>query len=188
MIIELIGLPGSGKTTIAEKTKKELGIEVSDFKSGITKFLGAMKFIYLHPATSAHLFFWTVKLNSGRLSLLKHKVFFLLFSAMAREGSSSSRSLIDEGLIQFLCAISDRKLSNDEVLKIVRGLKIREREVWLVTCSEKERIDRINRRERLPRSYFGKEYTDNFYKSLAFNYPMFADALSKRFKLRTINN
>ena len=81
--------------------------------------------------------------------------------------------VIDDGIMQFILAISDYPLNKDEVREIINSVDLNNKSIHFVACEESVRLKRIDERRRLPRSIFGKDYSDKFYVSLKHNYPIF---------------
>ena len=187
MILSLIGLPGVGKTKVSSELALQMGCSVLELPGKKTKRLLFLRYCLKQPRNTYLLLWWTVKYNKGGLRVLKHKIFFLLLNSIAKE-VLATKQVVDEGLLQYLCAISDKKLLESEVLVILNSLKFKNRKVFIVTCDEAVRMERLEMRGRVPRSAFGVEYSDIFYKNLTHNFNLFYKLLSLKFESEIIKN
>ncbi len=180
MSVELIRLPGSGKTTVARRLEKKLGKKLVKIERKTERYAQGLLFILSNPTTAFSVLLWTIKLHRGSLYLLRHKIFFLMFRAFAKETFVSKGVIIDEGLLQYLCAISDRPLTEEEVSHMCNNIKLSDRKIVRVFCNESLRLDRMKKRKRVPRSIFGEAYVDAFYACLPGNTDLIFSELSKK--------
>lgn len=181
MITELVGMPGSGKSTYAtgliEENKNR---SIVSLNGRLERFFGSLSFSLKNLPLVILLFSWLLRKHSGGWRLLKHKTF--MFSvALAKENKARNTSIVDDGLLQFVFSISDYPLSSVEVSKIVSRLDLRDREVIFIDCADEVSALRMKNRKRIPRSQFGEKYVQTFFGAMRANSPLLIGELEKKF-------
>jgi len=172
MIIEIFGLPGSGKSHFAEKISKERAVPVIHIRGRIEKYALALLFAFAHPIT--FLFFLRILIaeNKSHLALLHHKIRNLYFSVIAREEKaqlSGSGGIIDEGLVHFVLVLYEREISAQELEATLRHIP-QKRHIYIVESGADIRNARMKKRKRVPREGFGLEYRSRWFPVFEHNY------------------
>jgi hypothetical protein len=154
MIIEYVGLPGAGKSYgSSEESKRSNLAVVYDISSRFDKYYWALFFALRHPKTAFGFVRYVITTNTSGAKILRHKIFFLLMRAMAREGKAESlkNAVVDEGLFWQLYALPDRLIGTEQLKACVGFLTpINDREVRIVHASREVRTERIHARARIP--------------------------------------
>lgn len=189
MIIELLGLPGSGKTYYTKKFAQEYEMEAISFNKGFKKKFYAILFIIFHPFLFGILIKKLFIENRQDKKVLKHKLFNYLPGVIAREqkGRLSRRSVIDEGLIQFILAMYERKISKKD-LRWCQSYFNKRFKIFIIETEEKIRQKRIQTRGRIPRGHLGIDYVNNWMKILEHNYLIYKDFIQDNFQSKIIKN
>lgn len=169
MTIELVGLPGSGKTYMTDDLARVHNLSIAT-NLVINKNILVIKFFFKNPSSFLKLLYWTIKYHNGSLKLLKHKIFFILFRAVSKEFFAKENTIIDDGILQYIIAISDTPLPSESIDKMLREFNLCNRTIKIVEVDDNVRKNRIKQRNRYPRSQFGKEYIKNFNVALHSNY------------------
>lgn len=169
MIIELYGLPGSGKTYFFQKSS----FEKIEIRNNFEKIYYCLKYRLKHPIFTSYLLIQLIKnidsKNGSFARIFIHKLLGNYMLCLAKYGKYESikkenkNYLIDEGFIQLIFAIYDNKNKNikktcNKVFKYIDKVKI-------VKISEVERKKRLKERGIYPREHFGKRYYDNWSKN-----------------------
>ena len=170
-IIELCGLPGCGKSTIADNTVEELK------QSGTS--VASMKVVYFAAGKGARRTFALIKcllnprnyrlnidilrLNrrySGKLSCIKYAFQLILFIHNIEKTVNSGKydiALMDEGIIQYLSAQADAARISDEALcrRIIGEISRRIPDWQVVYCmlDTDETMRRIRSRSSLSKRF-----------------------------------
>lgn len=167
--IELVGLPGSGKTTYINKYCKNspATFSVKNINRVQRLYYGGLFFCY-HPFISERL----VRLMIREYRLvrhpgLKHKFFFLLLNTCAREFLSRNKSkyILDEGLCQFVFSMYERVVCAEMVAQdfsfLIKYKKTHQ--IIFMEASEETRLKRYRDRGRKFRQITGHpEYNQEF--------------------------
>jgi len=190
-VIEFVGMPGSGKTFWATSNQYPSSAFTYLEVSGRERFVLTFQFFISKPFLFCKLVYLLIKNSKKDLSLIKHKIFFLLFFACALEIKSKKlpNPLIDQGLLQvFLCmydqAVSLERIHND--FELIRK-ELTMRTIVFVEASQNVRMKRIDSRKRMPRSNFGSTYVESFLAAVASNYPTIKSCIAETFPSKTIN-
>jgi len=118
MIIELFGLPAAGKTTCANSLMHKNGYVRPEFSSSLSIFWHALLFWTHYPIHSIRLFILILRYSRVRDMYTKfvHGLGVRLARYMV---PVSGIRVIDEGIIQNILTLSDKKLSREELLKLL---------------------------------------------------------------------
>jgi hypothetical protein len=173
MIYEIIGLPGSGKTSFSKElilTKRRIKyIQISNTKD---KIFYNLIFMIENPVSYYYLLFKTIRENYFNLRLLKYKLTKFLFRNIAKYQKSKSYkmdSIIDEGLIYYIFSLYERKISKNEIIKSLYFLPLNKIYLIILETNDKIRYKRMKQRKRIPRKIFGKKYQEEFLEILDYN-------------------
>lgn len=171
-IVEYIGLPGAGKTYLAQKHSKETNIPVITINSKCERYSQVSLFLVRHPILFCYISCMVFRYTKHNIRLLRHKYFFLFFNAVAREQKANRLGIgiIDEGLFQFSLSLFESKVGKSRMqayMSIVN--KLPERKINLVQASLGSRWERMLQRKRVPREAFGQDYAHSFLQTMEYN-------------------
>jgi glycosyltransferase involved in cell wall biosynthesis len=121
MIIELYGLPGSGKTTYAKALAREGGFEIIKIHHRTELIRRNILFFLRHPVKVSRLFFYTFR-HAGSSSLLRYKMInlFLESNAKYHKALSVERAIIDQGYFQNFLSLFEHPAKKSELEKYLR--------------------------------------------------------------------
>lgn len=123
MIIELYGLPASGKTTVAHKIAQKMGFEVVRITGRRELVVLSMLFCLKHPIFSLlTLYYISRNAYSWQLFYYKFMNCFLQHSAKYEKARRYSRALIDEGHWQNFIAIFETAQSRDVLMRYAKSI------------------------------------------------------------------
>jgi len=155
--VELVGLPGSGKTTLAKKLSSEQGAEVVNIFSRKEHLKYLLLFLFSHPVS---FIFWVLQVIKESNGLLRYKFHLWSLSAARSQKAKSSNKkvvIIDEGLMQRIFSVYDRKLNEREIKKVIRKIPLSDK-VLFCEGGTFERFLEWERGSNSPRMKKGKEY------------------------------
>lgn len=180
-IIELVGLPGSGKTTWAQSQSFPF------FPNGkytrTERFAALLLFKITHPIVFLRLCNLTLK-QTPHVRRLKHKLFFLLGTALASERRAQklneSRVIIDEGILQYLLGIFESPITKQDTQIMTHIINyLPRRTIRWFEADKEERTKRMQERERTPLAGFGEKYQTQWLSTVETNAPLFKNLLQK---------
>ncbi len=181
MIIELFGLPGSGKTTIMRfLIQKSLGKDVV-IKNHFERLFYCAIFLFRHPFVFS---FWiyTVVKETPR-GLVRYKLNLLLVTFSKREKAEflyKTPIFLDEGLFQRILSVYEQVLTVEEIRKIIYYMVMPDK-LFFIQGGDFDRFlkdfDKINS----PRYKMGEEYMKNWVSVLKINTYLLQVELKKRF-------
>jgi len=172
MKIELIGLPGSGKTYLSKKKSFELNINILFIGKKICKYFFCVIFCFYR----FYFFVLILKLiyveNKNNKKLLSHKL-YLFSECISLEGKAffSDNYLIDQGFMYLPFSIFDRQIKEEDLAIFLNyyNKSCKNRILLLLEVEENIRQNRIRKRGRRPRSAFGSDYALEFDSIISFN-------------------
>ena len=153
MIIELFGLPATGKTTIAKILDRDGVLPFIKIKNAWELLFLNVLFFYKHPIVAYKILFKT-------LNYRDFVNFFLYRNAKYEKATHYKKSLIDEGMFQNLLSVFKQPINQKKFLQLAQSLPKPDLLVILETTKE-ERERRINIRGimvRQDRDYFYEEF------------------------------
>ncbi|OJI07350.1 hypothetical protein BK004_01295 [bacterium CG10_46_32] len=151
MIHEFIGLPGAGKSYMANQIAQSKGIVGVEIKNTKERLARSLLFFISHPFFSARLLAIFIQENYKNSKLLKHKFATIVLEIMAREQKVKQGEMIETGFFQLLLSIYEREISEKDVASLFYWLKKRDYMVYIVEASREIREKRIQERGRIPR-------------------------------------
>jgi len=189
MIIELFGLPGSGKTYLADKIFQTQKIRLAKINNFWERYLLIILFVILHPFILGKLLTLIAAENKKDKFLLKHKLKNLLPSTIAQEQKARfmKKSLIDPGFFQFFLTIYERKITSDDLHWISKYFN-RHYKILIIEADDKIRKKRMSNRDRVPRIGLGQEYVDGWFEILEHNFLIIKEYIKNNFKYEIIKN
>ncbi|NNM84018.1 AAA family ATPase [Candidatus Parcubacteria bacterium] len=147
MIIELFGLPGSGKTTLARALEKEGKATRVRIVSRWELIRYNLIFIAKHPVRSVVLLGYVVR-YAGSLPLFHTKFMNLILHHNAKyekAHSLSGRIVIDQGHFQNLLSLFEQAMSAPMLARYVSWLPCPD-ELWICAMPQSERVARLHSR------------------------------------------
>ncbi|MEK7118427.1 MAG: glycosyltransferase [Patescibacteria group bacterium] len=123
MIVELVGLPGSGKTTFAKRLSEREGWSVVSiaFRSELV-FYNAL-FFFQHPVDFLRGLLWLCRYcGFWKLWYTKFTNLFLVHNATYMKARKYPRAIIDQGHHQNVISLFDRIVADDVIDRYVRFL------------------------------------------------------------------
>jgi len=185
VIIELYGLPGSGKTTIARTLQGRGGKYVYLHTSPKSETIRLVPlFTFKNPIKSL---FWFKELlkESVRFhfsTFFRYKLHLLLISITqyqkARHDGVERTYLIDEGLIQRILSISETKISIESVKQYLKHIP--KADIIVVVENKPTEFYRFKEsphRHKSPRLHLGEKYFENWMKITRHNHEIIKSVL-----------
>lgn len=178
MIIELYGLPGTGKTTVAKRIA-----ERTDFKIVVIKnkrelaWLNTLFFLK-HP-TRFFMLLWYIAVNSHgpRMFYYKFMNSFLLNNAKQQKALHFKNALIDQGYFQNIISVFEAPLTH-EILKRYTKLFLFPDMLLFFSAPSFTREQRAIQRGRFSREQFGNEYVASWKKIIEKNDELLKECIS----------
>lgn len=179
MIIELYGLPGSGKTTAAQKIKELHGLVPVTIGTRRELCSFAVKFAARNPRAFFFTMFYIIT-NSRNLKMLYYKFMNVLLYRVAKyekAWETDGYALLDEGLFQNILSLFEKPTAED---KLVRYARILPKPDFLVmfNIDRTERLKLLAARKRIPRKEFGEEYRARWEEAMECNNALLCDAVA----------
>lgn len=171
MIIELFGLPGAGKTTVANRLINE-GFFVIKKPRLFLRIIYSMLYFFINPKFALSLFYHLI-LNVYRskyVSKLKlfNFWFFVIYTTLLAKyfivtfHRKESMVIFDEGLAQFFLGTS----INQSLIPFKKLIEYSEY-IIIIKVDERERLSNINRRDGFQtKAKFGTKYKTEFNKRI----------------------
>ncbi len=168
MIVELYGLPASGKTTLARKMVSDGYVRV---KIKNKKELLFYNFLFLakHPVKFVASFIYVI-LNFGSASLFYYKFInaFLDKNAKYQKSLRFKKSLIDQGHIQNIVSVFENKLTPREMIRYLRFLPLPDKLI-VFDVNRAKRDERAGQRGYSARMNFGSDYQKEWREIIEYN-------------------
>lgn len=144
MIIELLGLPGSGKSTIARSLESSGKAERICIMSRTELVWRSLFYVLRHPLSSlAQLYYLVRYAGSARLFYTKFMNLFLQHAAKYQKARGRLGTVvIDQGHLQNLLSLFERPMPEATLARCARFLS-RPDELWICTTGEEERHRRL---------------------------------------------
>ncbi len=131
MIIELFGLPGSGKSTIIRSlVNNKIGKDIF-IRNRFEKAFYLSLFLMRHPIIS---FFWIKEIILQRhreLTSYKISLLFSTFAKIQKASFSNNTYIIDEGLIQRILSIYETNLTEQKIKSILNYVVISDKILFI---------------------------------------------------------
>lgn len=191
MIHEFIGLPGAGKSYMAEKVARERGLMMGEIRGRGEAYKLAVIFSFLHPFFSIKLLFNLIKENYKNIKLLKHKLMTLVLLVMARELKAREGTMIIEtGFFQLLLSLYERPISQSDINWCLPWLRKSPYTIYIVNAEKETRQKRMLARGRVPRSGLAGNQAklDEWLELLEHNFKVVSEVIKKNFKYELIQN
>lgn len=176
MVVELFGLPGSGKTTLAKHLAESLGKPVRvESRIGLVGY--SLLFLLRYPART-----WTtlrqiwLESPSRQLAELKLNNTFLHHNARYLVARRRGFGVIDQGHFQNLLSVFERPLSALELKSYLRWLP-RPDLLLVLELDGATRQARLAERGYAAREQFGTEYVQRWQSAVEANFRLFRSLL-----------
>lgn len=173
MTIELFGMPGSGKTSVAMRLAKEdewitVYIEKKRELIGYNLF-----FILRHPYKSIRLFFFVVQ-NSTTFSMFWYKFtnLFLHTNANYMKAPCYTKAVLDQGYMQNLISLFEHQINEEELHSYLR-VTFPPDKLFVFDVPFEEMMNRIKGRHYIVREDLGEEVFENRLKIMRSNFDLF---------------
>lgn len=170
MIIELVGLPGAGKSTFGRKLahlKKYKKIKITSIWE-LCWF--NVSFFFHHPITFFRLFvLYLTYAGSQDLWYTKFMSVFLDYNAKYMKAQQYSYALLDQGHLQVLLSLPDTTLPEKEISRILRYLPKADHYIFF-DISKEIRQQRLSERKNVPRQWMPKQAWEKWQEATGNNY------------------
>jgi|SRR3989344_2330894 len=190
-MIEFFGLPGSGKSYLADKKSNEEGLKILKIHNRFEKYFFALLFFVLHPFFFLFFIKKIVEETKNNPSLLRHKIFFLYFDVAAKDMKSRIRgrqTINDQGIFQFILSIYERKINQEDLCVYRKYLKRDQYFIYIVETDHEIRKKRMQDRRRIPRKVFGEEYVKRWSEISEHNFVIIKDFILANFEYKVLTN
>jgi|GEM_PF-273994 len=146
MILELVGLPGSGKSTFARALEKEGRWSRARINSRGELLYFATLFLLRHPISALRQLGWLVQYRGDRsLWYTKFVNLFLVHNAKYMKASGYPRAIVDQGHLQNIMSLFDIQVS-PAVIERYLAMLPRSDIVLFFDIDEEERKSRLAKR------------------------------------------
>jgi glycosyltransferase involved in cell wall biosynthesis len=116
MIVELVGLPGSGKTTFAKRLAERESWKLITISRSYELFLYNALFLLRHPISFARGLWWLCRYRGVReLWYTKFVNLFLVHNAKYMKAARCPRAIIDQGHHQNIISLFDTRVADDTI-------------------------------------------------------------------------
>lgn len=179
MIIELYGLPASGKTTLARKIARNTDFKIVEIKS--KPELIYFNFLYLikHPIKFIITLFYII-LNSPNWNFFYQKFMntFLQVNARYQKALRYKLAIIDQGYFQNIISVFEKEISSKILIRYIKFLLFPDKLI-VFNISKNKRLKLMGERGYFARDKFGKAYRKKWEKIIEKNDKILKDNLRK---------
>jgi deoxyadenosine/deoxycytidine kinase len=179
MIIELAGLPASGKSTMAERLSSDGAGPIIKIRSRYKLMIYNIWFVFAHPIFSLVTMRYIIK-NSNTASLFYYKFMnaFLHHNAKFIESQRLQKGIIDEGHAQNVYSIFEYEQSEEFIKRYIKKMP-RSDKLIILHPSEETLMSRVKIRGYRAREQFGStHYQNNWYSQAKKNQLHFISAVN----------
>lgn len=191
MIIELYGLPGAGKSTLAKKLAEEKKLEIVKIRSKKDLLFYNFIFFLKRPIKFLVSLFFIIA-NSSGLEIFYYKFMncFLHYNAKHERSIKLAGAILDQGHFQNILSVFERPISQKKLLFYLKFIP-RPDELIIFDLPKEEIEKRIT-----ARGYLGRENLKNidqqkWQESMRSNHKLFLNSLDKiknlKYKLENFN-
>lgn len=186
MIIEVIGLPGSSKSTLCKEIVKEISnAHIIEAPKRFPRLFYFLSYSLKHPM---FILFWKTKiLQEGSVGLYRY-IFHLWWTSVAKyEKALSQRgiSIIDEGMVQRILTVFEHKVSEKTIKKALNNILIPDIMVISVDGTF-DRFVKWDNKNNSPRCKKGQKYLEDWKDIITHNHDILLKVLKKKYPQRVI--
>jgi len=169
MIVEIYGLPASGKTALAEKLSNSAGFKIIKVRTRWELIFYNLKFFISHPIKFFILFSYIVK-NAGSGKRFYHKLMncFLHVNGRLLKAAKFEKAVVDQGYFLNILTVFENKLEVIEAKKYLNQV-IKPDILIILDVSEAMQASRVGHRGYLAREEYGEEYKKRWLEIMRYN-------------------
>lgn len=173
MIVEIFGLPGSGKTFLARELAEKQGFQIIKIRSRTELIFNNIVFFLRNPIKFIVLFWYVIK-NIGYKKLCYFKIANAFFNENAKhiKALRDQKALLDQGYFQNILSLFEHELNPETLLKYT-ALIPKPDFLLILDASKETRRQRTDQRIYLTRKFMGKEYIKEWQERAEKNYRLF---------------
>jgi len=188
MIVEMVGIPGAGKSTIAQILSQDEEFENICLKRRTGKRY-LLRFVVQHPVLSISLLLQVLAHNISSLMLLKRK-FLLLSYALARtqmafDVATSRVRILDEGIAHYFLSLHEKPITKEQAKRFIKRYILSDIIIFVQTSQESADQRMRSRKRGVPRRHLSidhKKWMDTFVE----NAQMYRKAIEEMFPAKII--
>ena len=179
MLIELYGLPGSGKTTFAREIAKERGYEIIKIRFKRELFFYNLIFLSKHPYKFfVQLFFVISNSNNFKIFYFKLMNTFLDYNAKYQKAKKFENAILDQGYFLNAFALFDNAVSEEKIKKYLNYI-LKPDLLVILDIPFSLSLDRAKNRGYFAREDFSEEYRNKWQRAIKKNNRIFLDIIDE---------
>lgn len=173
MIIEFVGLSGSGKSTIARQLAQDPDFRIIKIREKGDLLRYNLAFLFRHPLRFFSLLAYVFR-NSNGLKELYYKLMncFFDYNAKSEKARSVDVAILDQGYFQNIISLFDHKINKEELVDYVAYLP-KPDYLFVFDLGRKERDERLKERGYAYRADFSEAEIAAFADLAEHNYAVF---------------
>jgi broad-specificity NMP kinase len=173
MIIELYGLPGSGKTTFAKRLAENNGFEIIKVRNKFSLFFYNFLYLIKHPVKFAATLFYIFG-NFGDKRLVYYKLMncFFQYNARYQKALRRPRAVLDQGYFQNILSVFEKPLTDAQLQRYLKYFLLPD-VLFIFDLPFEEAKKRMEERGYIPRQKMGEEYLRRLEPIVAANHTAF---------------
>ena len=177
MIIELYGLPGTGKTSFAERLQKSSDFHIVKIKTKRELLIYNLLFLIKYPVKFVVTFFFLV-VNSKNLTMFHYKFMntFLHHNAKHEKARKFKNVIVDQGHFQNIISVFESKLDKSKLTKYIKFLPQPDKLIIFKTDPAIRKF-RIDKRGYFTRENMSDERIQEWQENTQSNDALFADVV-----------
>lgn len=177
MIIELFGLPASGKTSLAHSLSVR-GFRIIKIRSRSELIFYNILFFFRNPIRFFRLLFWVlINIGDRRLFYLKMTNAFFNDNAKYEKAARHPKAVLDQGYFQNILSLFEKEFGRKKLLLAYAKIIPKPDLLLILDLPRPERERRAAKRGFFAREKFGKHYIENWKITLERNYLLFKESL-----------
>ncbi|HAM88677.1 MAG: hypothetical protein US83_C0003G0083 [Candidatus Falkowbacteria bacterium GW2011_GWC2_38_22] len=179
MFIEIYGLPGSGKTTLAKRLVAEKNYMIIKIRTKYELFWYNFLFLIKHPYRFFLLFFYIIKYSDNwKIFYYKLMNAFLHYNAKYQKALKYENAIVDQGYFLNAFALFDNPVSEIEIKKYFE-LVLRPDLLVILDIPFDLSLERTKARGYFAREDFGEEYKKKWQKAVNENNSLFLEIIKQ---------